>query len=351
VNKAPALEFRFDLNNPKFKIYPFTFLRASGRITIAGDTAPYLVSGDLVAQEALIQENFNKGGGKASRSSAFMPGPGGADGDTEFHLFNLNIDARADRGILVKNDLFDLESKGHARIYGPMETPRIQGRAEVLQGKILFNETVFNVQNAVVEFKNPVVIDPDFDLTAITDYKGYKVNLYASGNASSPRISFKSQPPLSQEDIVSLLTLGMTSSGYKSLRNQDRDAYSRDEVYSLLFNQSGINRGLKSKFGVNVGVDQAVNTVNQQSAFRSSADVSGNVAPKVVLQKEIVKNLNAKVGSTLGVGDSRQQDLNLEYQFGRNASVTGVYEDQRGTTARNSRTSMGVDLKFRWSFR
>ncbi len=351
LTRAPELNFRFDLNNPKFKIYPFTFLRASGRMSIVGDTAPYLVGGELVAQEALIQENFNKGGGKSTRSSMYLPSLRGVDGDSEFHLFDLNIEASADRGILVKNDLIDLEAKGKVRILGTPDAPRIQGRSEVVQGKILFNESIFNIQNAVVEFKNPVIIDPEFDLTAITDYKGYKVNLYASGNSSGPRISFKSHPPLSQEDIVSLLTLGVTSSGYSSLRNQDRDAYSRDEVYSLLFNQSGINRGLKSKFGVNVGVDQAMNTGSQESAFRRNADAAVNVAPKVVLQKEIVKNLNAKVGSTIGVGDSRQQDLNLEYQFGKNTSVTGVYEDQRGTTPQNSRTSMGVDLKFRWNFR
>jgi translocation and assembly module TamB len=350
LTRSPALDFSFNLRNPKFKVYPFSYIRMNGLINVKADAMPYLASGNIDIAEALVQQNFSAADGKASRSSAFFPSSG-ADATSDIHLFNMDLMVDGDRDIFVKNDLFDAQLKGKLKIMGTAESPKILGTIEVLQGKMFFNENVFTINTGLVKFTNPAVIDPEFDMTATIDHKGYKVNLYASGKPSDPKITFRSQPPLSQQDIVTLLTLGMTSSGYQSLRSQDRDAYSRDEVYSLLFSQSGVSKGLKNKFGVNVGVDQAVNANVAESAFRRSNDANLNVAPKVVLQKEIVKNLNAKVGSTVGVGDSRQQDLNIEYQFGRNASVQGVYEDQRGSTPRNSRTSMGVDLKFRWNFK
>ncbi len=348
--KAPDLSFLVDLMNPKFQIYPFAYLRSSGRISIKGTTLPYNVSGSLNIAEALITQQFGGGSGAQVRTSQFLPEMNSAL-SREIRLFDLNLDAVAEKGILIRNSLVDTEAKCRVTLMGRPEYPRIYGNVDLLHGRLFFKDSVFQVQNAKFNFSHPSVIDPEIDLSANTEVKGYKLSLFVTGRGSNPKLSFRSQPQLSQEDIVNLLTLGVTSSNYNALRSKDRDAYTGNEAYGLLFNQSEINKGLKDRFGVRVGVDQAINNNNMESIFRPSNDPSVNVAPRVYVQKEIVKNLNAKVGSTVGVGDTRQQDLNLEYRLGRNTSVLGVYEDQRGATPRNSRTSLGVDLKFRWNFK
>jgi translocation and assembly module TamB len=123
-------------------------------------------------------------------------------------------------------------------------------------------------------------------------------------------------------------------------------------MYGLLFNQSGINKGLQEKLGVKVRVDQS-QTALPENAFRAraTADASESISPKVVIQKEVTKNLNASVGSTVGVGDNQERNVDLEYEVSKHWSVIGTYEDQQGPQLKQQRTSVGADVKYKLRFK
>lgn len=350
--KVPDMNFSADLDNSKVKVYPVVYARTSGKLNLAGTELPYKVKGALNVAEALITENFNPAeGSRILRSSKFLPQKNGQTSG-EIQIFDLDVDLSADRSVFVRNDLFDAEVRGTIKVIGSIQTPRILGQASVMHGRLLFKDNFFTINTGNLSFKNPAVLDPEFDLSGSADVKSYKILLVANGAVSDPKINFQSQPPLSQNDIVNLLTLGVTSSGYQSLARQDRDAYSRDELYGLLFSQTGVNKGLQQKLGVKVRVDQSQALV-PENAFRarSTTDTTENVAPKVVVQKEVTKNLNASVGSTVGLGESQERSVDLEYLFAKHWSVLGVYEDQRGSQPSQSRTSVGADLKFKIRFK
>ncbi|MGE4231950.1 MAG: translocation/assembly module TamB domain-containing protein [Bacteriovoracia bacterium] len=349
---VPDLKFKFDLNNSKIKVYPVTYARTSGTIAVEGDELPYLVKGKATIHEALVQEEFGGGNLKTLKTSKFLPTKK-KGGVKSFQLFEMDLSLTADRNIFVRNSLFDAELKGNLVLSNDPKTPRLLGNVYVLQGKILFKESTFNVQTGTLKFVNPSVIDPEIDLTAQTETKGYKVFVVAQGKSSDPRIQFESQPQLTQQDIVSLLTLGVTSSDIQSISRTNRGAVTRDEMYGLIFSQSGLNKGLQEKLGVRVSVDQA-QPFAPDSAFRargSGGNLTETTSPKVVLQKSITKDLKASVGSTIGVGGNREQNVGLEYNLGKRWSVLGVYEDQRGPQPNNSRTSVGADLKYRLRFK
>ena len=174
-------------------------------------------------------------------------------------------------------------------------------------------------------------------MTGQTEVKGYKISLTACQwlRVEPEHHQFQSQPPLSQNDIVNLLTLGVTSSEYQNIGRENRDAYSRDELYGLLFSQSGVNKSLQQKLGVKLLVDQSQLNV-PESAFRpkTGSDLTETVAPKVVLRKEVTKNLNASVGTTVGVGDESGAKCRFGIQHVEAlVAVLGTYEDQRGIAA------------------
>lgn len=351
LDKVPDLDFRVDLENPKVKVFPVAYARTSGRLSLSGTELPYKVKGNLHVGEALINENFNLSeGSRALRSSKFLPQKGGATGEVQ--VFDLDVDIAGERGILVRNDLFDAEIKGNIKIINSVQTPRVLGQASVLHGRLLFKDNFFTIQSGEIAFKNPAALDPEFSLSGQTEVKGYKVFVVAAGLVSDYKLTFQSQPPLSQNDIVSLLTLGVTSSGFQSIARENRDAYSRDEMYGLLFSQSGVNKSLQKSLGVKVRVDQSQSLV-PENAFRARGpnDVSETIAPKVVVQKEVTKNLNASLGSTVGIGGSTERNIDLEYDFAKHWSVLGKYEDQRGLQPSQTRTSVGADLKFKLRFK
>ena len=61
-------------------------------------------------------------------------------GPGQHSIFKLKIEAKADRGILIQNDLFDAELKGSLTIVNTIETPRIVGTAELIHGRMLFKD-------------------------------------------------------------------------------------------------------------------------------------------------------------------------------------------------------------------
>ena len=75
-------------------------------------------------------------------------------------------------------------------------------------------------------------------------------------------------------------------------------------------------------------------------------------ATKLKLQKRIGKDVDVSGSSTLG-SSSQKQEMNLNYDLNDNVSVLGIYEvttDDTGDDVANE-TSIGADLKFRWTFK
>lgn len=352
ASKAPTLDFNFNVNNSKIQVYPVTYARVLGKLSVKGTQLPYQVKGNLNVAEALIKESFsNNQNSKMLKSSKFFPS-GSTTNPNEFQLIEMDIDLLAEKGVYVKNDLFDAELRGNLKLLHTPKSPKLLGNVNVIHGKMFFKDNYFTFQSGNLRFNNPAVLDPEFDMNGTTEVKGYKVSLSASGKVSEYQLNFQSQPILSQNDIVNLLTLGVTSSGYQDIARGDREAYTRDEMVGLIFNQTSINKGLQEKLGLKVRVDQSTSSATPESVFRASSnDVTPTIAPKVVIQKEVTKNLNASAGTTVGVGESRQQNVDLEYRVGKNWSLLGTYEDQRGTQPQNSRTSLGADLKFKLKFK
>ena len=96
----------------------------------------------------------------------------------------------------------------------------------------------FDVRQALIRFDDPTRIAPNVDVIAVTEYRRYtdttassaagssstgaglaagggtgtvwRITLHAYGDADNLRLDMTSDPPLSQEDIVLLLTIGMT---------------------------------------------------------------------------------------------------------------------------------------------
>ena len=74
-------------------------------------------------------------------------------------------------------------------------------------------------------------------------------------------------------------------------------------------------------------------------------------ATRIKVNKKITNKLDVAVSSTVGGSIEQKQEMNANFNFNKNVSLQGVYEikpaeDESTTTP----TSLGVDLKFRWSF-
>jgi hypothetical protein len=344
LNKAPSFSLGVNLQDNRIRFEPLSIAEIDrGRLSFVGDAPPYTLGGKIKIKKAILRDNFDLKR-KSLRNAKYLPSESAASSS----IYNLRIEVVADSGMLVQNDLIDAEFKGGLLLQNNFNFPRITGNAELVRGKLLFRSIPFELDHAVIKQTNADVLNPWFSLGGAATVSSYKVTIFANGYSDDPKISLGSSPPLPQEDVLSLLAFGYIERKDASIRSDDTNAVTYTEVGSILLDQLRLNKDLKSR-GLNVRVTPLV--VEREANIIRPRTVPESALPKIQVQTQVIKNVDASLGTSVGSAQSQFFDMNVEYHLSDKISVQSVYEQEPGADAGETRTSVGGDLKFRWGFK
>lgn len=351
LTKWPTLDLTVGLNGNKLKIYPFQVAKVRGKLSVAGETRPYLIGGKVLVENAISREKISTVRGPGLRSVQYLP-PSTSTSSSATSLFRLDMSVSAPGNIVVQNELMDVEAKGDLRIIGNIDNPKPIGTATAVQGKILFKDRSFQIQNGLMEFDNPTLINPRFEVLAFTELGNRRIQLFATGRLDSPKVEFSSNPPLPEPEILNLLALGVTGDDIRKFRGADRSAYEQGEAASLVLHSLDFNREVQAKTGLQIGINEAVDDQTGTSVFSRSTTTETGTAPKIVIKRQFGKRIGVTAASTVGVGTSIQREVNAEVNVTNGLSVMGVWDSIEGATAEDpKRNSFGVDLKLQKRFK
>ncbi|MBI4457201.1 MAG: translocation/assembly module TamB domain-containing protein [Acidobacteria bacterium] len=121
---------------------------------------------------------------------------------------NLDLDVEAYKTIRIKNNLADALGSGAFNVRGTIHEPVILGRLNVDQGKLVLQDNKFEITRGAVNFNNPRKITPSLDFEAETNVRDYTVTINLRGPIDHLTTSFRSDPPLTTSDIISMLAIG-----------------------------------------------------------------------------------------------------------------------------------------------
>jgi autotransporter translocation and assembly factor TamB len=354
ADRYPLISLKSEMSGNKLRFFPFQYAKVKGNLSVTGDRLPYLVEGKFVIDSALSREKILQQKQAQGLKAAQYTPPPTSQRQSDYPKFKLKIDAVAEKGIIVQNDLFDAEMKAKVTLVNTIETPRLLGSAELVQGKMLFKDRVFQIQSASAQFDNPTVINPKFNLSAKTDLNGVKIQLYSSGTMDDYKIELSSTPVMSETDILSLLALGVTPNETKRMSSADRSTVESGEAASLLLHSLDFNREVQDKTGIQIHLDESTNTQVGSSVFQRQNSNDATTAPRIVIKKQLTKNLDVSYGSTVGVGTSSERQINAEMKVSPGFSVIGVwdnYESIDSAQEKNTSYSYGLDLKLQKRFK
>jgi translocation and assembly module TamB len=248
-----------------------------------------------------------------------------------------------------------------------------RGALRVLpDSKLQLRASEFDVREGTVRFDDPYRIAPMIDLRAQTEYRRYastaaeqgaapgasaaasssagtaggstggnagtsglwRIQLHAHGDVDNLAIDLTSDPPLGKEDILLLLTIGMT----------------RAELDRGLASTLGESAGLEALTTL-TGADKAVKTIVPLiDDFRFGTGYSsrsGRTEPTVTLGKRLTDRLRASV--TTGLSEAREVRSSIEWKVGPRVSVQGSYDNANDASS-SSVGNIGTDLRFRLEF-
>jgi translocation and assembly module TamB len=176
---------------------------------------------------------------------------------------------------------------------------------------------------------------PTFDLSAQAQIREYLVSVKAFGKLDDPKVSLTSQPPLPEGDVLTLLTLGVTSKENVGAQG------SASLVGEALFSASGLDAQVQRFFKKTVGLkDQQIHL---STTFNP---VSGQTEPSVSWESTVLTD-KLKVGVTQPV-TGKGTKAQAEYKINDRVSARAQWDNQtaEGTSVGNP----GIDLKFRFEW-
>jgi translocation and assembly module TamB len=284
--------------------------------------------------------------------------------DPKNDVLHFDVNVVSPRPLRFSNNLVDMQlevKQPGLELSGTNQRFGARGQLRILpDSKLRLRNSEFTVREGTVRFDEPLRIAPKIDVFAQTEYRRYaassgaadnpdttgtaaataslggqwRITMHAYGDEENLKLDLTSDPPLSKEDVVLLLTIGLT----------------RAEMDRGLASSLGETVGLEALAAL-TGADKAVKTIVPIiDEFRFGTAYSsrtGRTEPTVTLGKRITDDVRATV--TTGLTENREIRSSVEWRLGRRVILQGAYDNVNDLT--NSLFgNLGADLRWRLEF-
>jgi len=301
--------------------------QAGATLRLTGTPDGGLLTGKVLIQRVSLNEGLESAGALFSSSSS------SSGGTSSSFLRNLQFDVEAASTPDSRMEWpgAHLEAEANLRVRGTAEHPILLGHIHVLSGELYFHDSKYKVARGDLNFANPFRLDPVINVEATTTIQQYEITLNFSGQSSKMSLSYRSDPPLPANDIITLLAMGQTSSE-AALRTGGTTQSGGLGASALLSEaiSSQLGGRVERLFGITrFRVDPGLAGVATSSSGQ-------NAAARVTVEQQVTPSLTVTYVSN--VSSTQQQVIQVEYNVTRNISVVAL-RDQNGT--------FGVDIKFK----
>jgi len=117
----------------------------------------------------------------------------------------LDLQVNAPQSLEVDGSFVGLEMGAQLQIAGALDSPEILGNVTVHSGSLEVFQNQFEITTGLIQFTDPLVLDPELDIVAVTSRDDEEILMTISGRASDPHLSLSSTSGRSQTEIVNLL--------------------------------------------------------------------------------------------------------------------------------------------------
>jgi outer membrane protein assembly factor BamA/autotransporter translocation and assembly factor TamB len=258
----------------------------------------------------------------------FLPGPQALPTpETErrqrlFANVGLDIEVRTADDLVADSNELRAQLGAQVRLTGTLATPGVLGRADIRdEGELFLAGRLYELQGGRIDFVDANRIDPRLSLVALTRISTYEVQMQLTGPIDNVQFRLRSDPPLSQADLASLITTGQT---LKERREQAGSGASDAAGAQVL---SAVSSETLGRIGRMFGVD----TVRIESSTRNLSAVDLDPVARLSVTKELGDYFEVVYSQSLEEND----DLAwiLTYKSGwRDLELKGTFTTNQGET-------------------
>ncbi|NOZ56568.1 MAG: hypothetical protein GXO73_07240, partial [Calditrichaeota bacterium] len=245
--------------------------------------------------------------------------------------------------LVIDVNLGKMRLDGHLALSQRAVQPAVTGEFRVVDGYIFYLDRKFEIEEATFRQLEPFRINPEINFRAVAEVRPiqategptlYRITLLLTGNLEHPKLELQSEPPLSQADIISLLTIGRVRGGGGTVAGEGEMGISEILVQRA--------KSITSQQVTGLAARQMERLLNLESVT-----IEGNLfqtnqtwGPRVTITKRLAERLNLTYQTV--VGHTNEQRIRISYRINPYLYLDGE-TDELGRA--------GIDLIARFRFK
>lgn len=230
----------------------------------------------------------------------------------------LDVQINNDPGLQVQTSLTrDVLAEADLHLRGSALRPVLLGTISVNQGEVQVLGTRYSVNRGEIRFLNAQKIEPVFDLDLETRARGITVNIAFAGTPSKVDVTYRSDPPLQTQEIISLLAVGRdpgaTTGRLTNPANPNATAQLGASVLSEAVSAQ-LGSRLQRFFGITrVKIDPSLNGIENLPQAR------------LTLEQQLSKDITVTYITNLT--RTQEQNVRVQWDLNKEWSVLAVREE------------------------
>jgi translocation and assembly module TamB len=281
------------------------------KLRLLGNLDSLLVSGNVQLMRFGMDSNVDL--------ASLATGGGGVtapiDPTSPMNRVHLDIHVTSAPELGFQNSFASLAGDVNLRIRGTVENPSVLGRIDITEGSASFAGTKYSLQQGDIIFANPVAIAPEIDLEASARVQNYDIIISLHGPPNKLEISYRSEPPLTQADVLALLALGRT--------NEQAAMYGEQQ-------QAGANLTTEALLGgaLNAAVSSRVQKLFGVGSVRVDPNFVGTLGDstaRITVEQQVGRNFTFTFATN--VNSTAQQLIQGQLDLTRNVSIIAVRDE------------------------
>lgn len=231
--------------------------------------------------------------------------------------------------IVIANNVADLAVRADLQLKGYLARLNAYGTISAInEGTVKYLGRNFTIVNAVIQFDDPYKIDPVIDLTATTTIGAadgdYEIFLRLDGTVTTWQLGLSSNPPLPQQDIVSLLLIGQRRPGEVGTTVKEIDVKGKAKDYAL----DAVRYGIEKSGERLLGLDR----------FTITGELDDPSSVTIGIEKSIAKGFTLLY--TTGIESWELHQVGASYDVTDHISIFTLHDQE------NLNTSVDLDFHF-----
>ena len=241
------------------------------------------------------------------KNAAKTPNPQG----TVFDALDMNLsigipddlvvkgqDIKAGSGSVSLGDM-NITVGGNVQVrHTPGDVIRLRGDVHTIRGNYTFQGRRFEIsRDGKIQFVGTDVIDPLLDIEATRTIQGIQAIVQVRGTMRQPELSFRSNPPLDESDVLSLIIF-----------NQPVNQLGEGQQTSLAQRAGDLATGYLAG-----GLARSIGNALNLNEFEIQAQGENGEGPSVTVGQQLGQNLYVKLQQ--GIGNVSTTEMILEYQI------------------------------------